>query len=181
VGIHQRLPCHSSCPSEEKKRKKDAEGDKNAKDIGHQEKDGKGAHKTASYPLIRKAKKAVAKYRRICRRELMDIDTGMSPWSLLEGGREMIEIEYRKARDIVKKAIDAANKTPASLRRSTRPLTKTLTSLRRSRRPTKTEAERLLQRPRKIWQDARHVFIFHGVYVSDGNWSDSESEEEKEE
>ncbi|KAI3325107.1 hypothetical protein HD806DRAFT_553238 [Xylariaceae sp. AK1471] len=151
---------------EEKNAKKYLKGKGNSeKKESDKEKEGnepgassKGAEKTTDPLVIIDARKAIAKHIRVCKEEIREKNT--SSWSLLSGGLETIDEDYKKARAIVKKAIEAATNQETG----------------ESEKVDKEQAERLLKNLRKIWLDARGYF--HDAM--DADCLDSELEEERE-
>ncbi|KAI0450491.1 hypothetical protein F5B21DRAFT_528901 [Xylaria acuta] len=90
--------------------------------------------------VIRNAKKAIVKYKRICKQEIREKndDLNSAQWGL-----EVIDGKYKKARDVVKKAIDDATDPEDD----------------QAEKVDKARAERLLQCLRTVWLDARRYFL----------------------
>ncbi|KAI8950502.1 hypothetical protein F4801DRAFT_602237 [Xylaria longipes] len=106
--------------------------------------------------VIRNAKRAIVKYTKICKREIRERDDS---WYTIECSLEVIDEKYKKARDVVKKAIDAATNAEDD----------------QTEKVDKAQAERLLQHLRTVWVDARHYFL---EASDDIDYSDMEEEYE---
>ncbi|KAI1419973.1 hypothetical protein F5Y12DRAFT_720099 [Xylaria sp. FL1777] len=117
-----------------------------------------GAGRVVEPQAIHNAQKAVAKYIHVCKEETRERDT--SSWSLLSSGLETIDADYKKARTIVKQAIEAAANNETD----------------ESKKVGKEKAEGLLKKLRKVWYDARGYFF----EAMDEDLVDSEMDEEEE-
>ncbi|KAI8633264.1 hypothetical protein F5Y19DRAFT_471533 [Xylariaceae sp. FL1651] len=91
--------------------------------------------------LVYDAKVAIAKYRRGCKEEIRELDIGGPLWAVADKGKDRIDFEYKKTREIVKDIISAAD-----------------TEAREGEMTEQDQAKKLLERLRKIWKDARHYF-----------------------
>ncbi|KAI1132130.1 hypothetical protein F5Y10DRAFT_284045 [Nemania abortiva] len=109
-------------------------------------------------PSLREAQKALEKYIKVCEEEIREKCD--DSWSLLAGGLEMIDYDYKSTRNIIKKAIEAASDNEED----------------ESKKGDRKEAEELLKKLRKIWQDARRIFA--DAIDEDYDFYDSDLDEE---
>ncbi|TRX91018.1 hypothetical protein FHL15_008000 [Xylaria flabelliformis] len=101
-----------------------------------------GDAKDTIEPLVlREAKKAVTDYTKVCEEHIRDYCT--DSWSMLSGGLETIDCDYKKTRNIVKKAIEVADNNAED----------------ESKESGKKKAEERRKKLREVWQDAREVWI----------------------
>ncbi|KAI0859903.1 hypothetical protein F4860DRAFT_515397 [Xylaria cubensis] len=101
-----------------------------------------GDGKDTAEPLVlRDARKAVTDYIKVCEEQIRDYCT--DSWSLLSGGLETIDCDYKNTRNIVIKAIEVADNNAED----------------KSKESGKKKAEELLKKLREVWQDAREVWI----------------------
>ncbi|KAI0968512.1 hypothetical protein F4678DRAFT_464577 [Xylaria arbuscula] len=107
--------------------------------------------------ILREAREAVAKYIEICEEEIKN--RSYDSWFILSCGLEIIDRDYQKTRDVVKKAIMAANDKNAD----------------ESQNVNKAGVEQLLKELRKIWEDARYVFV--DAWDEDADWGSDMDEE----
>ncbi|KAI0451480.1 hypothetical protein F5B21DRAFT_527898 [Xylaria acuta] len=119
---------------------------------------GKDAEKTAEPLVIRDARKAIANHIRLCKKEIREKDPFSESWP--PTGIEIIDGDYKKARAIAKKAIEAAtnNKTDEA------------------EKVDKEQAEKLLENLREIWLDARGHFDDITDYFLDPELEDERGE-----
>ncbi|KAH8157370.1 hypothetical protein CIB48_g10877 [Xylaria polymorpha] len=126
--------------------------------INKQGSSGEGERPPPDPVVIRGAKRVIAKYQRICTQEILkndDDDLDMIRCSL-----EGIDEKYKRARTVVKKAIDAVTHLEDG----------------QAEKVDNAQAESLLQRLRTIWLDARLYFVAESGESDD----DSDMEEEYE-
>lgn len=107
---------------------------KQANKLGTSRNDGKSK---AELLYLREAREAVEKYIKVYDKEIREKCD--KSWSLLSGGLETTDDDYKETRDIIKKAIEIASNNEID----------------ESKKGEKKAVEGLLNKLRKIWQDAR--------------------------
>ncbi|KAI0437720.1 hypothetical protein F4803DRAFT_555741 [Xylaria telfairii] len=131
---------------------------KNGAAIDKQGSSAKGERLPPDPVVIRGAKRVVAKYQRTCTQEILKKDD--DDLDMIEHSLACIDEKYKRARAVVKKAIDTATH-PEDYQ---------------PEKDNNAQAESLLRRLRTIWLDARLYFV-----ASSGElYDDSDMEEEYE-